>query len=62
MVDVHYLKEQSSERRTLDVTTLLNVSKYQDGKVGEMIFNLHSVNLEERKLRLAGHGSRGKAL
>ena len=62
MVDVHYLKEQSSERRTLDVTTLLNVFKYQDGKVGEMIFNLDSVNLEDRKLRLAGHGSRGKAL
>ena len=62
MVDVHYLKDQSSFRRTLDVTTLLNVSKYQDGKVGEMICNLQSVHLEERKVRLVSHGSRGKAL
>lgn len=48
-LDVFYLREKSSERRLLEVTTLLNISKYYDGKAGEMICNLPSVHFRKRK-------------
>ena len=43
-MDVLNLKEQSSERRALEVTTLLNVSKYHDGKSSEIICKHLSVH------------------
>ena len=36
-LDIFYLREKSSERRLLEVTTLLNISEYYNGKAGEMI-------------------------
>ena len=48
-LDVFYLREKSSERSIPEGTTLLNMSKYYDGKAGEMICNLPSVHFGRRK-------------
>lgn len=60
---VLYLKDQSSENRTLEVTILLNISKYHLGKAIKLICSLISVRFRRRKeTRLASHGSRENAL
>ena len=48
-LDVFYLREKSSERSIPEGTTLLNMSKYYDGKAAEMICNLTSVQCRKRK-------------
>ena len=49
LLEVLYSKEENSERRILEVTTLLNISKYYDGKAGEMICKLPLVPFRRRK-------------
>lgn len=49
LLDVFYSKEENSERRILEVTTLLNRSKCYDRKASEMICNLASVHFRRRK-------------
>ena len=48
LLDVLYLKEQSSEWRTLEVSTVLNVCESHEGKAGEMICKLPSVHFRRR--------------